>query len=200
MGLPRIQVLSLWRWGLLEHPYLEQRESRRAQGLCMDCGKKGHYVRECPERLKKRNFHFPSKKVAVMVECNPKMEESISPALSRENPRLQELQLPSLDIREHTSSVSHIVLSMLLTSHAVSHHVLVMVDSGATGNFIGQGVVKRLGLQSIPREKPERVLTVDGTPLKSGLLAERMEVLELLLKGDPWDHEEEITLNITEAP
>ncbi|KAJ1114308.1 hypothetical protein NDU88_002547 [Pleurodeles waltl] len=75
-----------------------------------------------------------------------------------------------------------------------------MIDSGATGNFIDAGVVRRLGLPSIPRKDPEIVLAVDGTPLKSGSLTEHTEDVGLIFNGVSPEHKERIRLDIIEAP
>ncbi|KAJ1107695.1 hypothetical protein NDU88_005084, partial [Pleurodeles waltl] len=72
--------------------------------------------------------------------------------------------------------------------------------SGATGNFIDAGVVRRLGLPSIQRKDPEIVLAVDGTPLKSGPLTEHTEDIGLIFNGVSPEHKERIRLNIIEAP
>ena len=55
------------------------------------------------------------------------------------------------------------------TSHAMTNKNI-LVDSGATNNFIHPRLVKRLGLGTNQLEKPKKVWNVDGTTNRGGEL------------------------------
>ncbi|KAJ1157947.1 hypothetical protein NDU88_010644 [Pleurodeles waltl] len=171
-----------------------EKESRRVQGLCMYCGRKGHYVRECPQKPRKKFSYSPTRKAAVTSGKISEKEDLpfIEP--------LSGFRLTSLTLLPQEEKASHLLLSVELVSQDRTHPVWAMIDSGATGNFIDEGVVKRLGLLRIPRKNPEIVLAVDGTPLKSGPLTEQTEDVGLVFSGVSPARREIIRLDIIEAP
>ena len=61
------------------------------------------------------------------------------------------------------------------TSHAMTDKKI-LVDSGATNNFIHPRLVKRLGLGTNPLEKPKKVWNVDGTTNKGGELTHYVDL------------------------
>ena len=46
----------------------EERDLRRRNGLCLYCGKKGHFIRECTSKPRTRTSVFSAKRVAAMIE------------------------------------------------------------------------------------------------------------------------------------
>lgn len=88
---------------------------------------------------------------------------------------------------------SHLEISSLLQAQEVSANPLVMIDSGATAEFINQRLVDQLGL--IPRKKihPRPLYTVDGSKVKSGSV--KNEVLVTLKLGD---HLEDVILDVAD--
>ena len=60
-------------------------------------------------------------------------------------------------------------------SHAMTDKKI-LVDSGATNNFIHPCLVKRLGLGTNQLDKPKKVWNVDGTTNKGGELTHYMDL------------------------
>ena len=48
--------------------------------------------------------------------------------------------------------------------------MLALIDSGATGEFIGEETAEKLGAQRIPLQTPMKVYNVDGTKNKTGMI------------------------------
>ena len=61
------------------------------------------------------------------------------------------------------------------TSHAMTDKKI-LVDSGATNNFIHPRLVKRLGLGTNQLEKPKKVWNVDGTTNRGGELTHYVDL------------------------
>ena len=61
------------------------------------------------------------------------------------------------------------------TSHAMTDKKI-LVDSGATNNFIHPHLIKHLGLGTIQLEKPKKVWNVDGTTNKGGELTHYVDL------------------------
>ena len=76
------------------------------------------------------------------------------------------------------------------TLHATADKTI-LVDSGATDNFIHPKLLRRLGLGSQPLERPRKIWNIDGTTNKAGVLThcvdlevctgERQEVMKFLV-------------------
>ena len=61
------------------------------------------------------------------------------------------------------------------TLHATANKTI-LVDSGATNNFIHPKLLKRLGLGSQPLERPRRIWNIDGTTNKAGALTHSVDL------------------------
>ena len=61
------------------------------------------------------------------------------------------------------------------TLHATADKTI-LVDSGATDNFIHPKLLKRLGLGSQPLERPQKIWNVDGTTNKAGVVTHCMDL------------------------
>jgi hypothetical protein len=55
----------------------------------------------------------------------------------------------------------------------------ILVDSGATDNFIDPRLIKRLGLGTQALERPKKIWNIDGTNNKAGLIQNYVD-LEIL--------------------
>jgi hypothetical protein len=81
----------------------------------------------------------------------------------------------------------------------------ILVDSGATDNFIDPRLIKRLGLRSLCLEQPRKIWNIDGTNNKAGMISDYVDLnvqsgnkgtkmwflitdlgLEDLILGYPW--------------
>mgnify|MGYP002804382785 CR=1 FL=1 len=78
--------------------------------------------------------------------------------------------------------------------------VQIMLDSGATGNFIDHGMVNTLQIPIIQKDTPEEVQAVDGKPLSSGPLTEHTTLLQLRVVVGEEQHTERVQFNVIDAP
>jgi hypothetical protein len=81
----------------------------------------------------------------------------------------------------------------------------ILVDSGATDNFIDPRLIKRLGLRSLRLEQPRKIWNIDGTSNRAGMISDYLDLnvqsgnkntkmhflvtdlgLEDLILGYPW--------------
>jgi hypothetical protein len=81
----------------------------------------------------------------------------------------------------------------------------ILVDSGATDNFIDPRLIKRLGLRSLRLERPRKIWNIDGTNNRAGMILDYVDLnvqsgnkgtkmrflvtdlgLEDLILGYPW--------------
>ena len=61
------------------------------------------------------------------------------------------------------------------TLHATADKTI-LVDSGATDNFIHPKLLRRLGLGSKPLERPRKIWNIDGTTNKAGALTHSVDL------------------------
>jgi predicted aspartyl protease len=52
----------------------------------------------------------------------------------------------------------------------------ILVDSGATDNFIDPRLIKRLGLRSLRLEWPRKIWNIDGTNNKAGMIMDYLDL------------------------
>jgi hypothetical protein len=52
----------------------------------------------------------------------------------------------------------------------------ILVDSGATDNFIDPRLIKRLGLGTQKLDRPKKIWNIDGTNNKAGLIQEYVDL------------------------
>ena len=96
--------------------------------------------------------------------------------------------------------VPHVKMDMFLEVRGKDHLVQVMLDSGATGNFIDHGMVNTLQIPLMKKDTPEEVQAVDGKPLSSGPLTEHTTVLQLRMVVGEEHHIEGVRFNVIDAP
>ena len=65
-------------------------------------------------------------------------------------------------------------------------NIKVLVDSGATNNFISSTFAKRMGLGAIPLAKPCKIWNIDNTENKAGCITHYM-MLDVQTKGQHTD-------------
>ena len=59
-----------------------------------------------------------------------------------------------------------------------------LVDSGATDNFIHTRFARRLGLKTMPLEKPKQIYNIDNTSNKAGSITHSLELKVTTKKQD----------------
>ena len=61
------------------------------------------------------------------------------------------------------------------TLHATADKII-LVNSGATDNFIHPKLLKKLGLGSQPLERPRKIWNINGTTNKAGVLTHSVDL------------------------
>ncbi|KAF8759682.1 K02A2.6-like [Rhizoctonia solani] len=110
----------------------EERDRRRAAGLCVKCGQKGHGIKQCPNGWK-----ATIKEVAKVAE----EEEFVSLGLDSN-------RKPLLFINLHVQN-------------SPAEPIKTLIDSGATSNFISPTIVEKLKIPKTQLENP-RVVRMHG--------------------------------------
>ena len=72
-----------------------------------------------------------------------------------------------------------------------------LVDSGAAGNFINEGLAHSLGIPIVPVDMPFPVHVLDSQPLGSGLIREATAPLGMVTQEG---HKERISLFLIDSP
>ena len=113
---------------------------------------------------------------------DPAMDPISSPVASP-TPRIVDTPvLPSewdedmLPVRVVLNPESHLEFKSSLRSSEISATPTVMIDSGATAEFINQRLVEALGLPLIKKTHPRPLYTVDGSKIKSGSVRHEVEI------------------------
>ena len=110
--------------------------------------------------------------------------------MTTNRPRPQQLSATSLVTTEQPDACSHLVLQARLDEPATT--INIMIDSGATSNFIHQSLVDRLDLPQIKKDIPIPLEVIDGTPISSGKITHHTKPLRIQFQG----HQEDLVFNI----
>ena len=94
----------------------------------------------------------------------------------------------------------HLTIHAQLKIQDRSEEVMVMIDSGATGNFIDTAYCSKLQIPVEKKTKPESVRAVDRTLLTSGPISHQTQTILLLFNEGDQRHEEELKFEIIDAP
>ena len=130
----------------MELDSMEKRESRKTK-TCHQCGKPGHYARNCRNKGKRKDVSLESNAMINQVkETGPTNETNPTEVVKR-----QEL-IHITDNKER-----------LLWFNAMinGHKAWILVDSGASGNFISEGFVEKHKL-AMKDAQPFEVEFADG--------------------------------------
>ena len=122
-----------------------------------------------------------------------RVEQELSPSLDLETP----IQSIANTLQ---SSAAHLTINAFLNFGQNKSEVVVMIDSGATGNFIDS---KYCNILQIPQERKSRhetVRAVDGTLLTSGPITHHTKELILSCPQDKHLHQERIRFKVIDAP
>ena len=117
----------------------------------------------------------------------PKLRTLDTPVVARE---WNEDMLP---VRVVLNPESHLEFKSSLRSSEISATPTVMIDSGATAEFINQRLVEALGLPLIKKTHPRPLYTVDGSKIKSGSVRHEVEIHLSIA-----DHSETLRLDVVD--
>ena len=92
----------------------------------------------------------------------------------------------------------HLTISVtLIISPQKRILVNIMLDSGATGNFLDLALAAKMGVPIISKDLPEAVRAVDGSDLSSGLITHQTQ--DLVMTCDNV-HTEKISFDLIDTP
>ena len=98
-----------------------------------------------------------------------------------------------LPVRVRVHPESHLEIESSLSTSQISAQTLVMIDSGATSEFINSSLVQRLGIPLLAKSRPRHLYTVDGSHVKGGSVTHEVEIT-LRMK----DHSEIVRLDVAD--
>lgn len=90
----------------------------------------------------------------------------------------------------------HLTLKAKFSNNGKIEIVQVLIDSGATGNFIDSRYVQSMKLETFPIQNPINVLTIDGRLLSSGAITCQSKIEQFYIDN----HVEDLTLNVINSP
>ncbi|QRW20575.1 Retrotransposable element Tf2 protein [Rhizoctonia solani] len=139
----------------------EERDCRRASGLCVKCGQKGHSIKQCPNGWK-----ATIKEVAKVAE-----DVELGKDIEFVNLGLDSNKKPLLFINLY---IQNILAEPLRT----------LIDSGATSNFISPSIVEKYKIPKTQLKNPQVVRMLDGTISQTGRIWHQVH-LTVLANGHP---------------
>ncbi|QRW23019.1 Retrotransposable element Tf2 protein [Rhizoctonia solani] len=124
----------------------EERDRRRASGLCVKCGQKGHGIKQCPNGWKAT------------------VKEVAKPPTSKLD-NLDSFEFVSLAL---DSNKKPLLFIDLYVQNSPAEPLKTLIDSGATSNFISPLIVEKLKIPKTQLENPRVVRMLDGTISQTG--------------------------------
>ncbi|QRW26175.1 Retrotransposable element Tf2 protein [Rhizoctonia solani] len=136
----------------------EERDRRRASGLCVKCGQKGHGIKQCPNGWK-ATIKEVAKPLAPKLDVHVLDCEFVSLALdSNKKPLL------FINLELHNSP---------------TEPLKTLIDSGATSNFISPSIVEKYKIPKTQLKNPRVVRMLDGTISQTGRIWHQVQLAVL---------------------
>ncbi|QRW22942.1 Retrotransposable element Tf2 protein [Rhizoctonia solani] len=135
----------------------EERDRRRASGLCVKCGQKGHGIKQCPNGWK-----ATIKEVAKPLTSKDIVDNSV------------EFVSVGLD-----SNKKPLLFIDLYVQNSLAEPIKTLIDSGATSNFISPTLVEKLKIPKTLLENPRVVRMLDGTISQTGRIWHQVQLAVL---------------------
>ncbi|KAF8748197.1 hypothetical protein RHS01_10968 [Rhizoctonia solani] len=129
----------------------EERDRRRASGLCVKCGQKGHGIKQCPNGWK-----ATIKEVAKVAEEEDSCVEFVSLGLD--------------------SNKKPLLYIELYVQEFPAEPLKTLIDSGATSNFISPSMVEKYKIPKTQLENPQVVRMLDGTLSQTGRIWHQVQL------------------------
>ncbi|QRW20628.1 Retrotransposable element Tf2 protein [Rhizoctonia solani] len=136
----------------------EERDRRRASGLCVKCGQKGHGIKQCPNGWK-----------ATIKE----VAKSLVPKL---DVHVLDCKFVSLALDSNKKPLLFINLKL---HNFPTEHLKTLIDSGATLNFISPLIVEKYKIPKTQLENPRVVRMLDGTISQTGCIWHQVQLAVL---------------------
>ncbi|QRW23270.1 Retrotransposable element Tf2 protein [Rhizoctonia solani] len=126
----------------------EERDRRRASGLCVKCGQKGHGIKQCPNGWK----------ATIKEDAKPLANPSV---------HVSECEFVSVALDSNKKPLLFIDLQL---HKFPTEKLKTLVDSGATSNFISPTIVEKLKIPKTLLKNPQVVRMLDGTLSQTGCI------------------------------
>ncbi|QRW18770.1 Retrotransposable element Tf2 protein [Rhizoctonia solani] len=133
----------------------EERDRRRASGLCVKCSQKGHGIKQCPNGWK-ATIKEVAKPPTPKKDFVDNLVEFVSVGLDSN-------KKPLLFIDLHVQN-------------SQAEPIKTLIDSGATSNFISPIVVEKLKIPKTLLENPRVVRMLDGTISQTGCIWHQVQL------------------------
>ncbi|KAF8751162.1 K02A2.6-like [Rhizoctonia solani] len=127
----------------------EERDRRRASGLCVKCGQKGHGIKQCPNGWK---------------------------ATIKEAAKVAEEEIVALNLYGLDSNKKPLLYIELYVQNFPAEPLKTLIDSGATSNFISPSMVKKYKIPKTQLENPQVVRMLDGTLSQTGCIWHQVQL------------------------
>ncbi|QRW18646.1 Retrotransposable element Tf2 protein [Rhizoctonia solani] len=127
----------------------EEQDRRRASGLCVKCGQKGHGIKQCPNGWK-ATIKEVAKPLAPKLDVHVLDCKFVSVALDSNKKPLLFINLELHDFP--------------------TEPLKTLIDSGATSNFISPSIVEKYKIPKTQLENPQVVRMLDGTISQTGCI------------------------------
>ncbi|QRW25577.1 Retrotransposable element Tf2 protein [Rhizoctonia solani] len=135
----------------------EERDRRRASGLCVKCGQKGHGIKQCPNGWK-----ATIKEVAKVADD----EITVKPLVTKNAP-IESIVSKFVSIALDSNKRPLLYIDLIAQNFPTAP-IKTLIDSGATSNFISPSIVEKYKIPKTQLENPQVVRMLDGTISQTG--------------------------------
>ncbi|QRW24193.1 Retrotransposable element Tf2 protein [Rhizoctonia solani] len=135
----------------------EERDRRRASGLCVKCGQKGHGIKQCPNGWKAT------------------VKEVAKPLASKLDVHVSDLDFEFVSLALDSNKKPLLYLDLVLHNHP-TEPLKTLIDSGATSNFISPAIVEKYKIPKTQLENPRVVRMLDGTISQTGRIWHQVQL------------------------
>ncbi|QRW21810.1 Retrotransposable element Tf2 protein [Rhizoctonia solani] len=151
----------------------EEQDRRRASGLCVKCGQKGHSIKQCPNGWK-----ATIKEVAKVAED---VETAAKPPTQKTDNIVDSVEFVNLGL---DSNKKPLLFINLYIQNIPAEPLRTLIDSGATSNFISPLIVEKYKIPKTQLKNPQVVRMLDGTISQTGCIWHQVH-LTVLANGHP---------------
>jgi transposase InsO family protein len=178
----------------------QERDYRQKQQLCFYCGQNGHMIRECPKKQNngQRNMGYRPqnqnfRNAPMNFGRNIGRPNHELRAIQEESPRKQviqeEIRRPNqAHIIAATQTGRHLQFATTILNTTAN----VLLDSGATGDFIDPNFKNEIGVLEKPKRNPTIIRGLNGDEFEA-IVDSETEKLPMTIQN----HSENITFDVT---
>ncbi|KAI4902633.1 hypothetical protein NFI96_002208 [Prochilodus magdalenae] len=132
-----------------------ERLRRLHGGLCLYCGARGHFLRDCQVRPQRFRTSYPEQRAEPTLHAK---------TVSHPTPGMISKSL---------------LIPVTLHCQGSSHVFAALIDSGAEGNFIHARIATQLRVPIVSLDSPLRIAAVDGDPVGKGVVSLTTQLIKM---------------------